>query len=159
MAQANKIIYVTSAQYASLYNNGAKNGSITISGVTYNYDAEAIYYVQCPTSPTGPTGAQGPQGIVGNTGPTGPMGNTGPRGPMGNTGPQGATGPQGPQGPRGSDTSPTLTDVSELPYQGCYISIFNGRHYTFITKDSNVQMEIDRGTVGDYSGDSDEHQV
>lgn len=41
-----KIYYVTQTQYNTLYNNGAKDGTITVSGVTYTWDNNATYFIK-----------------------------------------------------------------------------------------------------------------
>ena len=45
MANAKKIIYLSEDDYATLWNNGAKNGSITKNGITYTYDENVDYRV------------------------------------------------------------------------------------------------------------------
>jgi hypothetical protein len=56
MALAKKIIYITKADYDTLYANGAKTGSITKNGTTYTYDENADYRVslgtELPLTPT-----------------------------------------------------------------------------------------------------------
>ena len=46
MAKQKRIYYLTSEQYAILYNDGEKDGSFEKNGVTYTYDENATYYVQ-----------------------------------------------------------------------------------------------------------------
>ena len=43
-----KVYYVTKSQYDTLYHNGAKDGHITVHGVTYYYEDNATYNVKEP---------------------------------------------------------------------------------------------------------------